>query len=88
MGGGLDKYLKLCYNQVRKLKRENNGGFKVKIKRFVKEYANHKINIISNNELMKQDIKEEKLQDIEKYIKSLKRGLITVDECIHQINKI
>ena len=60
----------------------------MKIKRFVKEYANYKINIISNNDLMEQGIKEEKLQDIEKYIKSVKRGLITVDECIHQISKL
>lgn len=60
----------------------------MKIKRFVNEYANYKINIISNNDLMRQEIKEEKLQDIKKYIKSLKRGLITVDECIYQINKI
>ena len=60
----------------------------MKIKRFVNEYANYKINIISNNDLMEQGIKEEKLQDIEKYIKSVKRGLITVDECIHQISKL
>ena len=58
------------------------------IRRFVKEYANYKIIKISNDGLMKQEIKEEKLQDIKKYIKSLKRGLITIDECIHQINKI
>ena len=60
----------------------------MKIKRFVKEYANYKINTILNNDLMKQEIKEEKLQDIKKYIKVLERGLITVDECIYQINKI
>lgn len=60
----------------------------MKIKRFVKEYANYKINIILNNDLMKQEIKEEKLQDIKKYIKVLERGLTTVDECIYQINKI
>ena len=60
----------------------------MKIKRFVKEYANHKINIISKNDLMSQETKEEKLQDIKKYIKTLERGLITVDECVYQINKI
>ena len=60
----------------------------MKIKRFVKEYANYKINIILNNDLMIQEVKEEKLQDIKKYIKVLERGLITVDECIYQINKI
>lgn len=60
----------------------------MKIKRFVKEYANYKINIISNNDLMPPEIKDAKLQDIKKYIKVLKRGLITVDECISQINKI
>lgn len=60
----------------------------MKIKRFVKEYANYKINIISNNDLMTQEIKEEKLQDIKKYTRVLERGLITVDECIYQINKI
>ena len=58
------------------------------IRRFVKEYANYKINIISKNDLMSQETKEEKLQDIKKYIKSLKRGLITIDECVYQINKI
>lgn len=60
----------------------------MKIKRFVKEYANYKTNIISNNDLMTQEIKEEKLQEIKRYIKVLERGLITVDECIYQINKI
>lgn len=60
----------------------------MKIKRFVKEYANYKINIISNNDLMRRETKEEKLQDIKKYIKTLERGLITVDECVYQINKI
>ena len=60
----------------------------MKIKRFIKEYANYKINIISNNDLMAEEVKEEKLQDIKKYIKVLERGLITVDECIYQINKI
>lgn len=60
----------------------------MKVKRFVKEYANYKINIILNNDLIIQEIKAEKLQDIEKYIKILERGLITVDECIYQINKI
>ncbi len=60
----------------------------MKIKRFVKEYANYKINTILNNDLMTQEIKEEKLQDIKKYIKVLERGLITVDECIYQISKI
>lgn len=60
----------------------------MKIKRFVKEYANYKSNIISNNDLMEQEIKEKKLQDIEKYIKSVKRGLITIDECIHEISKL
>ena len=60
----------------------------MKVKRFVKEYANYKINIILNNDLMIQEIKEEKLQDIKKYTKVLEHGLITVDECIYQINKI
>ena len=60
----------------------------MKVKRFIKEYANYKINIISNNDLMIQEIKERKLEDIEKYIEALKRGIITIDECIYQINKI
>lgn len=60
----------------------------MKVKRFVKEYANYKINIILNNDLMIQEIKAKKLQDIKKYIKILERGIITVDECIYQINKI
>ena len=60
----------------------------MKIKRFVNEYANYKSDIILNNDLMEQEIKEKNLQDIEKYIKSVKRGLITIDECIYQINKI
>ena len=60
----------------------------MKVKRFIKEYANYKINIISNNELIKQEEKEEKLQKINLYVKSLRRGLITVDDCIYQINQI
>lgn len=60
----------------------------MKVKRFVKEYASYKSKMISDNNLMKEEIKEEKLQDIKKYTRLLQRGLITVDECIQQINKI
>lgn len=60
----------------------------MKIKRFVKEYASYKIKLISDNDLMKSDIKQEKLQDINKYIQLLQRGIISVDECIQAINKI
>ena len=31
----LDKYLELCYNEVRKLKSDNNRRLKMKIKRIV-----------------------------------------------------
>lgn len=60
----------------------------MKIKRFVKEYANYKSKMIVGNELMRSEIKEEKLEAIEKYTKVLERGLITVDECIYNINKL
>lgn len=60
----------------------------MKIKRFIKEYANYKTSIILNNDLMIQEIKEEKLQDIEKYMTFLKRGLITIDECIYHLNNV
>ena len=53
--------------------------------RFIKEYANYKINKIKSNELIKEDLKSEAVEKIQKVLKLEKSGLITVDEAISNI---
>ena len=58
------------------------------MKRFIKEYANYKLKDINSNELMQQEIREEKIAEINKVIKYRKSGLITIDEVMNAISKI
>lgn len=55
---------------------------------FINVYANYKTNSIMDSELMKEEIKLEKICDIEKVVKAFKNSLITVDECVKMIAEI
>lgn len=59
-----------------------------KVPRFVKEYANYKKKQIKENDFVLPDTRNELASHVEKTVKVLERGLITVDEaidCIHSI---
>lgn len=58
-----------------------------KIPRFVTEYANYQKKCIKENPFMGEDIKVTSCSGIEKSILNLKRGLITVRECMKTIAK-
>lgn len=60
----------------------------MKIERFIKEYANYQKKSISNNELMKPDVKQKALNRISNTLKAKERGIITVDETILSIANI
>lgn len=55
------------------------------MKRFITEYARYKINAISDNDIMRDDIKAERIRNIEKAVRLAKNSFITVDECIKMI---
>lgn len=57
------------------------------MKRFIKEYANYKIHDYKDNELMRDEIKAEKINQINKALTYAERGFITVDETINLINE-
>lgn len=54
--------------------------------RFVKEYANYKIDWIKNNEYMNPGIKTEILKRIGNTVEMLKKGMITIDECMRLLS--
>lgn len=55
------------------------------MERFIKEYANYKINDYKNNELMKKEYKEKAIDKINKILRLKENGLITIDETIKTI---
>ena len=55
------------------------------MKRFIIEYANHKIKEYQNNELMKDEIKTEKVKRIKRILSYADRQLITIDEAMFSI---
>ena len=55
------------------------------MKRYVKAYANDKINSIKSNGLMQEAYKTQKIKAIEKAVSLLGHGLITVDETMKLI---
>ena len=55
---------------------------------FINVYANYKANTIMGNELIKEEIKLERICEIEKAVKAFKNSLITVDECVKMIAEI
>lgn len=57
------------------------------MERFIKEYANYKIKEYTDNDLMKQEIKDKKIWLINNILRQKEKGLITVDEAIYLIAK-
>ena len=58
------------------------------MKRYITEYANDKIKRITENELMQESIKLDKLEDIRKIVNYAKDGFITDDEIMSILSKI
>lgn len=58
------------------------------MKRFIKEYATYKKDYILKADLMKEEIKKDKLLQIEKALKMIDRGYITIDETMKMLNAI
>ena len=58
------------------------------IPRFLKEFAAYQKKQISQNELMQEKYKEEKIKSIEKAISLADRGMATISETIKIINEI
>lgn len=60
----------------------------MKVKRFIKEFANYKIENIEQNELMQKQIKDEKTKHIIKVLCLCEKGLLTIDEAITTIASV
>ena len=58
------------------------------MERFIKEYANYKIKDINNNQIMIKEVKNEKIDKINKVLRLRKNGLITIDETIKIILEV
>lgn len=56
--------------------------------RFIKEFANYKLNQIKNNELMQENFKIEKIAKIEKILNHARCQIITIDETMQELSKI
>lgn len=59
----------------------------MKIERFIKEYANYKINDLKSNLLMRENFKMDKIERINKALILRENGLITIDESMKIIAK-
>ena len=55
------------------------------MERFIKEYANYKMKDIESNGLIVKEIKNKKIDRINKSLKLKENGLITIDEAIKTI---
>jgi hypothetical protein len=58
----------------------------MKAKRFIIEYANYKLDEIANNTDMNGGIQTELMRRIDRAVRMVERGMITIDECIRIIN--
>lgn len=56
-----------------------------KVPRFVQEYANFQKRTLDNYDLMRPEIKQAGIDQIDGAVKALKRGLITIDEAMNLI---
>lgn len=56
--------------------------------RFMKEYASWKRKQIRGYALMKEEYKAEKLQAVDRILRLVKQGLITVDEAMKEMAKV
>lgn len=55
------------------------------MERFIKEYANYQKRIISNNELMRPEIKNMAIKKINGALRARERGLIIPDDAVKLI---
>ena len=58
-----------------------------KIPRFIKEYASYTKKLISNSELMTDEIKQKAIKNIDRALRLTKNNLITIDESMRLILK-
>ena len=58
------------------------------MKRFIKEYANYQLEQITNNNLMKSEIKEEKINRIIKILTYAEQNYLSINEIILELNKV
>ena len=56
-----------------------------KIPRFMKEYANYNIRTIKQNDLIKDSLKSEAIERINKSVALYEKGRMTVDETMRSI---
>lgn len=56
--------------------------------RFMKEYASWKRKQIRGYALMKDEFKTEKLQMVDRILRAVKQGLITVDEAMKEMASV
>lgn len=56
--------------------------------RFMKEYASWKRKQIRSYVLMKDEFKTEKLQMVDRILRAVKQGLITVDEAMKEMASV
>jgi len=57
------------------------------MERFITEYAKYKKNYYRNNNLMKNEYKDESIDKIDKVLKLRERGLITINETMKIITE-
>lgn len=60
----------------------------MKVERFITEYVKYQKELINNNDLIKTDIKEIALTEIDRMVKYRERGLVTVNETMSAIANI
>lgn len=58
----------------------------VKLPRFVKEFASYQRKQIKENEYMNKEIKKELISRIEKAVRLLEQGMITIEECMQIVS--
>ena len=58
----------------------------LKLPRFVKEFASYQRKQIKENEYMNKEIKKELISRIEKAVRLLEQGMITIEECMQIVS--
>lgn len=65
-----------CYTLLKETEETNMN----KIPRYMKEYANAQRKSLKNNELMQEIYKTMAMEKIDRILRNVERGLITIDE--------
>lgn len=58
----------------------------LKLPRFVKEFAGYQKKQIKENEYMDKETKQEIIRRIEKAVRLLEQGMITIEECMQIVS--